>query len=66
LHPERLSCDTCGESVCLADELVVGLTSYQAVQRWPAMAETIKEHAVICTFRQNPGVPVFLDLMERE
>jgi hypothetical protein len=70
LHPDRLRCDDCGETVCVADEPATGLTAQQAAIRWPDRAEAIREHQVICTWRQNPppadGSGVYIHMRGRD
>jgi hypothetical protein len=61
LHPDRLRCETCGETVGMIGdagpaEPLGSLTADQAVREWPELANAIREHDVLCTWRRNPPV----------
>jgi hypothetical protein len=77
-HPDRLRCDACGEPVGAIDPCAepagdpppLGLTVYQAVRRWPELAEAIRRHEALCTWRRSPppegGAGVYVHLYPRE
>jgi hypothetical protein len=74
LHPDRLRCETCGETVATVPDAgpaeLRSLTADQAVREWPDLANTIRQHDVLCTWRRNPppadGRGVYFHAMPRE
>jgi hypothetical protein len=78
LHPDLLVCETCEAVVCAvpmtppAEPLDPAgpLTSQQVSRGWPDVAEAVREHAVVCTFRHAGalagGNGVYVHARERE
>jgi hypothetical protein len=57
-HPDRIACDHCGHlfgPITLDDgddpATLDSLTEDQVVHRWPALAEDVQLHALVCARR---------------
>jgi hypothetical protein len=74
LHPDRLACLTCGQTVCAVtpapDDPLGELSLEQAMHAWPDRAAELVDHDVDCTWRQLPpladGRGVYIHMTERE
>jgi hypothetical protein len=63
LHPDRLSCDNCGQllGVVPLDDgedpaQLVNLTEDEVYHRWPKLADDVRNHSLRCARRCEPGL----------
>jgi hypothetical protein len=71
LHPDRLTCETCGDTVAALPPdgrtELDSLTVDQAMRAWPELAAEIVEHDTLCAWRRMPaGAKVYVHLLPKE
>jgi hypothetical protein len=80
LHPDRLVCERCGETVGpippdLAADLPategltrrqLGLAGFAGQKQAEPLGDALAAHDVACLWRQNPGAPGYVHLRPRD